>query len=282
MNVFKLVFNDITEGVIKNKRFISVPLVSIFACMVADIKINNYIFGCQLSVKRTAFDVFAEIFHGIDPLIRQQSFQLPYMWIGIFMCILFIAFDYINKDISQFGIQVVTRLKSRKEWWYSKCISNIVTSLCYYLIFIAVVIIFCLINRYDLSLQNTPEISQLLSTSGIYSYKQLTVFTNKEVIIQIVSPLILLITLNLMQMMLSLIIKPAYSIVITMGILLIGLFIDNVYAFSRMGMCMMSNIYYTDGYDLIKGSIVCIVIIITSISLGACIFERYDILPGKE
>ena len=272
MNVFKLIINDIEEGIIRNKRYISAPIISFFACMVADIKINNYIFGYQLNDKRTIFDVFAEIFNGTDPLIRQQSFQLPYMWIGIFLCILLINFDYVNKDISQFGIQVITRLKHRKEWWYSKCIYNICSSLYYYLIFMFTIIIFCSVNKYQILFRNTPELTQVLANSGTYIYKQLTAFSKEEIILQIVSPLVLLITLNMLQMTLSLIIKPTYSLVVTMGILLLGLFTDNVYSISRMGMCMMSNLYYVNGYDLIKGVIICVVMIIASILIGTIFF----------
>mgnify|MGYP007038886173 FL=1 len=42
MNVFKILLCDIKEGTLKNRRFIAAPLIALFVCMLAQIRIDFF------------------------------------------------------------------------------------------------------------------------------------------------------------------------------------------------------------------------------------------------
>lgn len=281
MNAFNLIINDLKQGVFKNIRFLAVPILCIFECLVADIQLN-YI--KNFSETELGFiDYVFEIFHGTDPLSKVSSSQLPYYWFVIFACLFIITFDYAQKDISHFGIQVMTRVKKRSMWWYSKVITNIVSSIYCYFLFMATILLFCVLNNYPVNFNsNSVFINVFGSTSGIYSYSGITDISWNNLVFLVLSPLMVMITLNLLLCMLSMAFKPIIALLVTIGYLLAGAFWDNSIIISRGSMIMMNRVFFIDGYNLKQCCIYCIIIIFLSIIIGRIVIEKYDILPERE
>mgnify|MGYP003239100490 CR=1 FL=1 len=125
MSVFKLWLCDIREGIFKNKRYTIVPFICIFECMYAHMSINSYQLYYDVHSRPTFLALWAEIFHGCDPITKNPDpnlkIELPYFWIAIFIFAIFIGFDYMHNDLTQFGIQVLSRTRKRSRWWISKC-----------------------------------------------------------------------------------------------------------------------------------------------------------------
>ena len=96
MNVFKILLCDIKEGTLKNRRFIAAPLIALFVCMLAQIRIDFFSDSFELRNNPTLFNLLIEAFRGSDPLseVREMHAPLPYIWLSIFIFSMFTVFDY--------------------------------------------------------------------------------------------------------------------------------------------------------------------------------------------
>ena len=97
----------------------------------------------------------------------------------------------------------------------------------------------------------------------------------------IISPLAVICTLNVLQMTISLIIKPIYSFFLSLGILLLSAFVAWVIAFPRTAMLPFTSHYQMNGYNMKIGLLICGIVLILSVMVGRIWFKRYDVLPSK-
>ena len=284
MNVFKILICDIKEGILKNKRFIAAPLLALFVCMSAHTRIAFFYDSYEFGSKPTLFNLMLEAFRGSDPLskIREMHAPIPYMWLSIFIFSMFTVLDYAYDDISNFGMQIISRTGKRASWWQSKCVWSVLSGIYYYGLFLLTVILFAALNDYSLSFNDNALISDLIANcSSYYTYKAAEVISGTELLLFILSPLIVICTLNIFQMTLSLFIRPLYSFFITLGILLLSAFTDGLFIFPRSAMLPFTSHYHQNAYSMKAGLIVCGAIILLSVAVGRIWFRRYDILPSK-
>ncbi len=284
MNVFKMLLSDVREGTIKNRRFIAAPLLALFICMSSHTRVNFYVDSFELGTKPTLFNLLIESFRGSDPLskIREMHAPIPYMWLSIFIFSMFTVFDYAHDDISNFGMQIISRTGKRASWWHSKCIWSILSGIYYYALFLLTMIVFAAMNGYSVRFNDNVMLSDLLANcSAYYTYKGAETISGTDLLMFILSPLIVICTLNIFQMALSLFIKPLYSFFITLGVLLLSAFVDWLAVFPRSAMMTFSSHYQQNGYSMKTGLVVCAVVIFASAVIGRIWFRRYDILPQK-
>lgn len=287
MNAFKLILCDIREGIIRNKRYFLVPVLSLFECMYADMNINAYKTYGAVQSHTTFLDLIAEIFHGCDPIARTPNpdimIALPYFWIAIFVFAVFVSFDYMHNDLTQFGIQVLSRSRKRSAWWGAKCIWCILSGIWFYVLFLLTVLIFCIINEYELLFTNNPDILNIIADrSIIYIFKGVPNLNFLQRSWMLLAPMVVICTLNMLQMLLCLFCKPMYSYLMIIGILLFGVLVDIPAAFSRCAMTTMNNWFFEDGYPTVIGLAVCVILTVVAMVIGTLYFKRYDILPDKE
>ena len=146
MSAFKLILSDIREGILRNKRYILVPILCLFECMSADINLNMFKAYGGIKSPTTFLDLIAELFHGCDPITKAPDpstvIALPYFWIALFVFAVFINFDYMHNDLTQFGIQVLTRSRKRGAWWGAKCVWCIASGVWFYVLFLLTALLF--------------------------------------------------------------------------------------------------------------------------------------------
>lgn len=282
MTACNLIGNDLREGIGSNKRLLLIPPLAVFECLIAHATVSACAepAGCM-----TFFDLLTEIFHGCDPFLThsEHNLSIPYFWLAIFLLPLFAVLDYLHDDLTQFGLQVLTRTQNRFTWWLSKCIWNLSAGICCYALFLLTVLLYCLIMGIPLSLSNTADVTKALAgASSCYKCGFFSEFSASQIGMLIFSPLAVICTLNMLQMILSLFCKPLFSFLITVGILLAGVMSDCGIAFSRGGMMLMSSITMTLGYDPASELILCLILIMVSFAAGGLYFQKYDILPDKE
>ena len=287
MSVFKLWLCDIREGIFKNKRYTIVPFICIFECMYAHMSINSYQLYYDVHSRPTFLALWAEIFHGCDPITKNPDpnlkIELPYFWIAIFIFAIFIGFDYMHNDLTQFGIQVLSRTRKRSRWWISKCFWCLSSGIYFYIIFLLTAIVFSIINGYDLSLSGSTELLNIIADrSVIYTFTGISELNIFQELWMLFSPMLVICTFNMIQMILCLFIKPMYGYLLIVGILILGILTDIPLAFSRCGMITFSDYFFEDGYHISIGLAICLILIMASILIGTLYFKKYDILPDKE
>lgn len=287
MSVCKILFCDIKEGILKNKRNIITPFFCVLQCLYADLQINTYKEYYKIKDSTTFFDLFAEIFRGCDPISKNPNpdikIMIPYLWFSIFAFAVFINFDYMHNDLTQFGMQIISRTKKRCSWWISKCIWSIVSSVWFYLIFLSEAAVFCAVKNFSFTAANSTETINLIADgSVIYQYIGLEKWTAVNKMSIVICPLVTICTLNMMQLLFSLFIKPMYGYLAIIGFLCFGILTDIPIAFTRLGMVTFSNLFYHSAYNQTIGMVICIGIIIFCTLFGLFYFRNYDIIPGKD
>ncbi|MCM1227216.1 MAG: hypothetical protein NC320_07300 [Clostridium sp.] len=287
MNVSKIFLCDMKEGIIKNKRFIIVPLLAILECLYAHMNINSFKEYHDITKRTNIIVLIAEIFHGCDPIAENTNHDvnitIPYLWLAIFVLAVFIGFDYVHNDLTQFGIQILSRIGRRREWWFAKCICNIASSIWFYILFMLTAIIFGIINGYHISFSSDTDILNIIADRSVmYTFIGINEINFIQSMFLALSPLLVICTLNMIQMLLSLFTKPMYSYLIIIGILAMGVLTDFPVSVSRLSMITFSNQFFKNGYNIQAGTIICFSVIAVLILIGSIYFKHYDILPDKE
>ena len=60
----------------------------------------------------------------------------------------------MHDDLTQFGVQVITRCHKRSSWWYSKCLWCAVLSFVFYILVLATVVIYAALLGYKFTFEN--------------------------------------------------------------------------------------------------------------------------------
>lgn len=116
-------------------------------------------------------DIVYKYFEGQKPFTGQQSntkFDMPFYWFLFHIGSLFLIVRYPRWDYTERGYQFLLRSRSKKNWWFSKCVWTIFETLLYLVIFYSVIILVakgynCSLswkakNIYGLQLQNLSNI----------------------------------------------------------------------------------------------------------------------------
>lgn len=287
MSVYKIITCDIKEGIFKNKRNIIIPLLCTLQCMYAHLNINMFKEYNDIKGHSSLLDLFAEIFHGCDPVGQNISPDIkiivPYLWFSIFVFAVFISFDYMHNDLTQFGMQILSRTSKRRFWWISKCAWCYLSSIWFYLVFTLTAFLFAVLNNYDVfDVDNVETINVLADRSVIYNYIGISELSLKNILSILLMPLIVISTLNILQMLLCLFIKPMYGYLLIIGIVTFGIISDSLLAISRTGMVTFNNMYFENAYNEKIGLIICVLINIICVVTGTIYFKKYDIIPSPD
>ena len=282
MNACKLILCDLREGILCNKRMLVIPLLGIFECLYADMSIRSITAESQ---QATFLDLLTAIFQGCDPIaqLTEHGASPPYFWLAIFLLFLFIIFDYLHKDLTHFGLQILSRARGRIAWWSAKCAWILLSGVCCYALLLLTVLAYSLCRGYTLSLQNTPALTQALaSASSFYSPDGDLTMTAGQGFFLLMLPLVLICTLYIMQMTLTLFCKPLIGYIIMTVLLIFGILFDAGVVFPRTGMMLMSDLTMKFGYDPVSGLTLCLILTTVCVAAGGLYFQNYDILPDKE
>lgn len=286
MNVSKMIICDLKNGIIHNKRYYLVPVLIFFECMYSDNLLRILSFG-QSFGKPTIFDLLILVFRGCDPISKLPKDNsipdLPYFWIAIFIFSVFCGFDYMHDDLTQFGTQIITRCKKRRTWWNSKCIWCIVSSFYFYLLTILTIILYGALHDYEFVFENNHAITNAFAGSSLtHKLADNNIISTFNKICLVIAPYLVICTLNMIQMILCLYLKPIFSYIIPSIIIMAATYTDSSIIFTRFGMLLYTQNYFVNGYSTFIGIVICLLIIIMSIIWGEKHFKVANILPDKE
>lgn len=125
-NLHKLILHDLRSGILQNyKSFIPVVVLFLSACFIVYRVAITETFEEPGETARF-FDYLWYAFHGMgeyDPLSGER-FTLPVFWLTIQLYIAYLVSHYPLKDLLSYGQQMLLRSKSRRDWWFSKCVCN--------------------------------------------------------------------------------------------------------------------------------------------------------------
>ena len=281
----KILWLDCKEGIVKNKRIWFMVLVVLLYSMLTHIELDILWENIPPEYGTySLFELFWINFSGCDPLIKAKAMTIPYPWLAVYICPVFMTFDYMKQDLLGYGSQMLFRIGNRKRWWYQKCIWCFFSALWIYLLMWITMAFFCLLNHIPVAFTPNPNTLAFMTTESIcYTpVSDILIAAPSFTMTLFVCPLLSMFTMELLTMTLTLYIRPAIAFIISVGILTLSITFDWTLLFPRIGMLMKNDLLYSDAYPLKKGIILCIIFIVMCVIGGGIVFRYKDILPGKE
>lgn len=241
----KLLYHDFRCGLCR-WRYLFVPLLIILPLL------DFYIINASKHLEGTWMDIFCYLFKGIQTIPFHSTFlekiDFPTNWIFIFGCSMMVNLDYIMQDLTRSGQQVIIRCRNRSKWFLSKCIWCIASSFCFFALVLLVVTVFALFTDAELTISISPDIWRLLLGVG-----EVDRLTNSQVIVSgIILPLFTLVSINLLEMVLCLLVKPIFSFLFCLSLLILNIWFDSKLMLGCTGMvirniieCNQENVTFT-------------------------------------
>lgn len=273
---FLQIKHDFYKGTIEGwKRYAIALCIFVFLCFVFQIRAEKIIQFNKISKEISFSDFILFMFRGMNVFdgnaVELQDKLPQWFLVNIYLSIIIGYFPL--KDLSESGIQVLIRTKSRVSWWLSKCLWVIYNVLIYYTIFIIVITVFSLFHG-GLSLELSKELNLILSNLDIskFNFKGILV-------VGIILPLITSITFSLIQLLISLFTNSIISNMFIITVLTLTPFYCNSFFIGNYLMILRSNLNIGDsGVSIVYGIVICVVLSIATIFIGANKIKRYDIL----
>lgn len=276
MNWLRLFRHDLHCGLLR-WRYCFAALLFLPPCIVA-----YSIFSINGNVGSIA-DYLMFCFSGAIPtktIAVQSDFQLPVFWLLLFGGGLLINLDYLLKDLTNAGQQIIIRSNSRASWFLSKCIWNILACGQYLAVGIITIVAFAAALGGKMSFINTPELTaivfaRIIDEGIVLAFGQVLINT-------VVLPFATLVSLSMLQMTLSLRVKPAISFLICMALLITAVYVESPYCIGNGAMLFRSDLFLYDGIDTdVAAAFAFAVAIICSVA-GVIQFSKTDILELEE
>lgn len=274
MKLFNLFRHDIANGVLRCRYFAAAGLFLLPSLQMA----NMLAFREETG---TWMDFLFYVFKGMEPISNLNSMEqirLPISWLLIIGGCLFLNLDYLLYDLTSAGQQMLVRCNSRKAWYLSKCFWNTASCLVYFLIGIGMTLIVSLLAGAEFILIDTPTITFDL----LMLQNPVTLTSAQAVCIGLLLPLLTLVTINQVQMTLSLYVKPILSFLICISLLVIAVYVSTPFAVGNGAMVIRSGYLSESGIDPGIACMVCVVTYLACVVLGTIRFKHTDILGIEE
>jgi hypothetical protein len=216
---FKLLRYDLWAGFSQNKaKYLVALLAFITLCVLyrsqtQTLWVDDGKGGLQLfSGGRSISDYLIFMFKGIDVYVPSPSnpFTVPIFWMILQVLVAFLVSVYPTDDLRTYALNVLTRVRSRRVWWAAKIVWTVLTVCSFYLLCLAVVVVFALLTG-DGALLPISAIS--LYSNGIDALA----LSSAELCGILLLPVFVSVALSVAQVSLSFVIKPALSFLSVMA-----------------------------------------------------------------
>ena len=276
MNWFKLLKHDLRQGLFR-WRYLLIPLLFLTPCVVCR--------SMLVSIERsgTWMDYMMYCFLGAKPIGYnggEINLSLPTFWLLSMGGCLFLNLDYMLRDLTNAGQQVIIRSGTRRGWYLAKCVWNLTSCIQYFLLVGGSVMAFTLIFGGQASLSNTPELAPALFRDVLFDP---VIFPEAQAFLAaVLLPLVTLMSLSILQMTLCLLVKPVISFLISIALLVTAVYCNYSLVPGTGAMVIRSGFFIQGGISPETASVTALCVIILSTAAGCLLFQHSDILKLEE
>jgi len=267
-----LLCHDISEGIIRKwKYFVVAAALFSFTAFVFSKNVNSFFAYNHINSKAGVLDFLINVFAGNEPYDPEahKGISLPMIWI-VFHALLFsLVGFYIKDDLKKNAAPFILRVKSRWQWWTSKFVWCVLTVLIYYLLFFAVL---CIFGSFSFTAHEKVALD--FFDLGISGVKNSDIFLASFIL-----PMIISVSIAVLEAAVSLIIKPFYCFVFVVCYLAASAFHCNLFLLFNFAMLNRNNLF--SSYDKItfyNGVLISAILIVLSYALGIFVIKKKDIL----
>lgn len=275
MRFSRLIKFDIRNGIIRFwYRYV---IVIVFFMLSA---VSLWSAGSAFGLNPASFslgDYYVSAFLGMKEYFYnpRDPFNFPALWMLLFLSVSYLTLNYPYHDLMGSGRHELIESADRSLWWYSKCCWVVISAV---LFFAAAIIGMCIVvvaSGGSLSISLCPEIVSILDFGEEYIPGPWNISS-----LIILMPLAT-ISLCLLQLALSLIMKPIFSFAFTVSLLFFSAYFNVPFLLGNYLMVARSNIFIPMGTDFTWGLIISFCFSFLAILLGKKLFRKMDII-GKE
>lgn len=227
-----------------------------------------------ISISNSAGDLFlSELGGELPPYYDNlQSYSFPTVWFVFHILICYFTLPYMREDLSQGGIQVITRT-NRKLWWVSKCVLNISVVAAYYFICYTSLLILALCSGRNLTWELNGRIFSFYFAQSLPESHSGNLFMSICVL-----PCLVGITINLGQMFLTLYVKPIFAFISACIYYIVGIFYAHPLVISNYAIPVRSAEIGLYNFQPVFGIVLCLLSSLAFIVIGAMKIQKQDIL----
>lgn len=265
MNWFRLLRHDIRSGLLR-LRYLCVPLIFGVTCFHG----WTQIYGTGYA--SSWMDYIMYCFKGIPPISNIDGFEFPILWFLVMAGCLYINLDYPLNDLTEAGQQLVIRSVNKKSWFLSKCVWNFLSCGLYLGIGLLTALGPALLSGGSIYLTNTPEIT----TRVLQVYTEKALAVPQTLAAAVLLPYLTITAFNLLQMTLCLVVKPIFSFLICVCLLVISMFTSSPFVLGNGAMLIRSGILTEALQAPWTTAFTCLAVIACSIVVGIILFGRMD------
>lgn len=204
-----------------------------------------------------------------------NPFQFPVIWVILFLTLSFILLTYPMKDLHNIGAQMLIRSSSRSQWWLSKCLWIFTGTLLYHTLFLGTLTALCAIFHIPLTASIHTELLKLLFSMDIDTELLTRTFIPLSVFIL---PPLFSAAINILQMTLSLFMKPIFSFLIIAILMLSSAYLLSPWLLGNYAMPLRYKWILANGISHKTGIIFSVTLLLLSLICGLYCFRKYDIL----
>ena len=274
MRYIKLLWFDIRRGLLGKPLLFTIPIiVSLIACF----NLANRVAALKGYFKEGFADFIIYIYGGMDIYTPDlgNPFRFLVRWSIVFLSIAFITLNYPYKDMHTYGQQILIRTKGRTEWWLSKCSWNIISVLIYHGLIFLTVISFCIFAKSNITGTINKKLLYTVFQTAAY---HMTPGTAVWTFTMPLTPVFVSVGINLMQMAVTLFIKPVFGFIVTVFLMITSAYFTLPCFVGNYAMPMRYDVVITDGVSAVTGILISSILAATAVVIGIIRFNRYDIL----
>lgn len=277
MKLFKFLHYDFRYGFEQNwLKLVGLVMLALISCIDFYLRKEAAYFLFGEIPFGTWADYLFYLWGGIKEYIPspENSFLFPARWLLLYLLLCYSTLHFPYHDLVSLGGQFLPRGGSRLLWWVSKIIWNIGMTVVSWGLLLLTPLLFCWIAKEPISSSITPEfINQLMEGAASFD-----TFSPKLSTLLIVFPLLFAISISLLQMMLSLFLKPLFSFSIIAVILLASTYLVTPFLPGNYAMIVRSAYVVKHGMSAQGGIWVMMIMSVAAILIACIRFKRYDIL----
>ena len=268
MSWHRLLQHDLRCGLLR-PRYALIPVFFLLPCLVLLRTLHTaYMEGSWLSYMMYCFR---------GKLFMEALF--PGLWFVVTGGCLYLNLDYLPKDLTQTGTQIILRCGSRVRWFLSKCLWNLLSCCVYSFIAGMTVAAFTHLSGGSLT-----GITRQVLECAVFGYEIPCDTTPREAFTTaVLIPFFTISALSMVEMTLCLWMKPVMAFMISVGMLAAAVF-GTLNQFPCVGaVAIRSTVALGEpGLSPVAGIMVAGVGFVAAVTVGVLRFRRMDILGLEE
>lgn len=274
-----LVF-DIRQGILRSGTLLLVPTV-IAAVTFFDFyaKARRYLEQGMIHSTMDYGDYWFYLYGGMCEYIPSPDnpFQFPAVWILVFLVLPFVLLNYPFRDMFGVGQQILVRSGQRSLWWLSKCCWNFCGTVLYQLIIQAAGLVLSLVFEVEISNRIHMDFINL-----VFNIRYQEVWNPSSLpVAALLLPMLVSAAINMLQMTLSLFIRPMFGFFAVAVLLLASAYLLSPLLIGNYAMAFRYDWMLKAGVSMGVGMRMAAILLLLAVLSGLVRFRLYDILESE-